>query len=221
MDAVRPTRLPKSAGVLEPLLPAGENALEPQWDIQVARVGLTPLAPTSLRDTFEPDLKWSGFLVAGREVRSSIRRTATGGGGRRNAASTRGIIDRVTDRSAADETRIDRWLCAVRLVKTRPLATRLCEGGHVLVNGSPAKPSTKVRAGDRVEALIADRERVIEVARPIESRVGAPAAATCYVDHSPPVVTGAGPGMMRIRGEGRPGKRLRRELERLRRAADA
>ena len=42
-----------------------------------------------------------------------------------------------------------------------------------------------------------------------------------YVDHSPPVVTEADPGMMRIRGEGRPGKRLRRELERLRRAADA
>jgi ribosome-associated heat shock protein Hsp15 len=140
---------------------------------------------------------------------------------RRNASSTRGIIDRVTDPTAADETRIDRWLCAVRLVKTRPLATRLCDGGHVLVNGLPAKPATKVRAGDRVAALIADRERVIEVVRPIESRVGAPAAATCYVDHSPPVVTEAEPGMMRIRGEGRPGKRLRRELERLRRAADA
>jgi ribosome-associated heat shock protein Hsp15 len=132
-------------------------------------------------------------------------------------------MDRVTEPTAADDTRIDRWLCAVRLVKTRPLATQLCEGGHVLVNGSPAKPSTKVRAGDRVKALIADRERVVEVVRPIESRVGAPAAVTCYVDHSPPIVTetGPGPGMMRIRGEGRPGKRLRRELDRLRRAADA
>ena len=165
----------------------------------------------------------SGFVVARREARSSHRRAATGGTGRRDASSTRGIIDGVTDPSAADETRIDRWLCAVRLVKTRPLATRLCEGGHVLVNGLSAKPATTVRTGDRVEALIADRERVIEVVRPIESRVGAPAAATCYVDHSPPVVTEAGaePGMMRIRGEGRPGKRLRRELERLRRAADA
>ena len=131
----------------------------------------------------------------------------------------------MTDPGPADETRIDRWLCAVRLVKTRPLATRLCEGGHVVVNGSAAKPSTKVRAGDRVEAFIADRERVVEVVRPIESRVGAPAAATCYVDHSPPVVPVAGPevgsGMMRIRGEGRPGKRLRRELDRLRRGGGA
>ena len=120
---------------------------------------------------------------------------------------------------ATDETRIDRWLCAVRLVRTRELASRLCDGGHVLVNGSPAKPSTKVRAGDRVEALIADRERIVEVTRPIESRVGAAVAVTCYADHSPPVVREAGPGIMLVRGEGRPGKRLRRELERLRRGA--
>ena len=127
----------------------------------------------------------------------------------------------MTDPGPIDETRIDRWLCAVRLVKTRPLATQLCEGGHVLVNGSPAKPSTRVRAGDRVEALTADRERVVEVVRPIESRVGAPASAACYVDHSPPVVREAGPAITLIRGEGRPSKRLRRELERLRRARDA
>ena len=131
------------------------------------------------------------------------------------------MLGRVTDARASDETRIDRWLCAVRLVKTRPLATRSCEGGHVLVNGLPAKPSTKVRAGDRVEALIADRTRIVEVVRPIESRVGAPVAATCYVDHSPPVVLDAEPGITRVRGEGRPNKRLRRELERLRRATDA
>ena len=117
-----------------------------------------------------------------------------------------------------DETRIDRWLCAVRLVKTRPLAAKLCDGGHVLVNGSSAKPSTKVRAGDRVEAWIADRERIVEVVRPIESRVGADVAATCYVDHSPPVVPEPRPGITLVRGEGRPSKRLRRELERLRRA---
>jgi ribosome-associated heat shock protein Hsp15 len=124
----------------------------------------------------------------------------------------------VTDVPGLAETRIDRWLCAVRLVKTRPLATQLCEAGHVRVNGSQAKPSTKVRAGDRVEARVADRDRVLEVVRPIESRVGAPVAVTCYVDHSPlPVVREVRPGIMAVRGEGRPSKRLRRELERLRR----
>lgn len=127
----------------------------------------------------------------------------------------------MTDAAATAETRIDRWLCAVRLVKTRPLATQLCEGGHVRVNGSPAKPSTRVRAGDRVEALIAERERTVEVVRPIESRVGAAVAVTCYVDHTPPpVVTEVRPGILAVRGEGRPSKRLRRELERLRRPGE-
>ena len=119
-----------------------------------------------------------------------------------------------------DETRIDRWLCAVRLVKTRPLATLLCEGGHVRVNGNAAKPSTKVRAGDRVDALIAGRERIVEVVQSIETRVGAPVAATCYIDHSPPpVISELAPGVKVMRGEGRPSKRLRRELDRMRRIA--
>jgi ribosome-associated heat shock protein Hsp15 len=126
----------------------------------------------------------------------------------------------VSEPSVTDETRIDRWLCAVRLVKTRPMATQLCEGGHVRVNGISAKPSTKVRAGDVVHALIAERERIVEVVRPIETRVGAPVAATCYVDNSPPVViTEIAPGIKVVRGEGRPSKRLRRELTRMKRIA--
>jgi ribosome-associated heat shock protein Hsp15 len=123
----------------------------------------------------------------------------------------------VTD-AAVEETRIDRWLCAVRLVKTRPMATQLCEGGHVDVNGHPAKPSTKVRAGDEVRALIATRERIVEVVRPIESRVGASVAETCFIDRSPPPVERPiEPGVMVIRGGGRPSKHLRRELDRIRR----
>lgn len=136
-----------------------------------------------------------------------------------SAPPTRATLVHVADSNTPAETRIDRWLCAVRLVKTRPLATRLCEAGHVRVNGAPAKPSTKVRAGDRVEALIAERDRVVEVVLPIETRVGAPVAATCYLDHTPPpIVTEVRPGILAVRGEGRPSKRLRRELERLRRA---
>jgi len=117
-----------------------------------------------------------------------------------------------------DETRIDRWLSAVRLVKTRPLATQLCEAGHVRINGRDAKPSTKVTVGDRVEARIADRDRLVEVVAVIESRVGAPVAVTCYIDHSPPPpVETLPPGMEWTRGTGRPSKRMRRELDRMRR----
>ena len=100
------------------------------------------------------------------------------------------------------------------------MATQLCEGGHVRVNGNAARASTKVRAGDRVDALIAERERILEVVRPIETRVGAPVAATCYIDNSPPpVVSEIAPGIKVMRGEGRPTKRLRRELIRLHRGA--
>ena len=52
--------------------------------------------------------------------------------------------------------------------------------------------------------------------------VGAPVAATCYVDHTPPVeVVELAPGITMVRGEGRPSKRLRRELERMRRLGGA
>ena len=98
------------------------------------------------------------------------------------------------------------------------MVTQLCEGGHVRVNGNPARPSTKVRAGDVVHALIAERDRIVEVVQPIETRVGASVAVTCYVDNSPPpAVREIAPGIKVIRGEGRPSKQLRRELERMRR----
>lgn len=121
-------------------------------------------------------------------------------------------------RGMPEETRIDRWLAAVRLVKTRPLATQLCDAGHVRINGRDAKASTRVRVGDRVEARIGERDRIVEVVKVIEARVGAPVAGTCYVDHSPPPPEDPlPPGLEWARGAGRPSKKVRRELERLRR----
>lgn len=116
-----------------------------------------------------------------------------------------------------EETRVDRWLWAVRLYRTRSLATEACRGGHVKVNGSPAKPATTIRAGDRVEAFV-DRQRVLEVVRVIDTRVGAPIAATCVVDHSPPPAPREerATGLVRAPGDGRPTKRDRRQMDRLR-----
>jgi ribosome-associated heat shock protein Hsp15 len=115
-----------------------------------------------------------------------------------------------------DQTRVDRWLWAVRVAKTRSAATAACQGGHVRVNDKPAKPATPVRVGDRVEARIAGRERVLEVARVIDKRVGAPAAAECLVDHSPPPPARdvSAPFGLRDRGSGRPTKRDRRQIDR-------
>ncbi|MGH9000659.1 MAG: RNA-binding S4 domain-containing protein [Acidimicrobiia bacterium] len=119
----------------------------------------------------------------------------------------------------AEVTRVDKWLWAVRLFKTRSLATDACNGGHVRVNGAPAKPSTPVRVGDRVEAYAHDRQRAFEVVRVIDKRVGAPIAAECLVDHSPPPPERefAAPAFARDSGSGRPTKRDRRRLDRIRR----
>jgi ribosome-associated heat shock protein Hsp15 len=114
-------------------------------------------------------------------------------------------------------TRVDAWLWAVRVTKTRSQATDACRGGHVRVNGTPAKAATPVRVGDRVEARVAGRARVLEVGRLIDKRVGAPVAAECYVDHSPPPpARDEVPVFARDRGAGRPTKRDRRRLDRFR-----
>jgi ribosome-associated heat shock protein Hsp15 len=117
-----------------------------------------------------------------------------------------------------DEARVDRWVWAVRVFKTRSAATTACRGGHVKVNGRTAKPATVVRVGDRVEAKVGQRRRVLEVARVIDSRVGAPVAAECVVDHSPPEPVRAAtmPVPTRDPGTGRPTKKDRRRLDRSR-----
>lgn len=116
-----------------------------------------------------------------------------------------------------ETTRIDRWLWAIRLYKTRAEATDACRGGHVRLNGRPVKPAAAVSAGDRIEVRVHGRDRVVEVTTVIEKRVGAGAAAQCYTDHSPPV-----PEVDRVvvadreRGAGRPTKRERRQTDRWR-----
>ena len=109
---------------------------------------------------------------------------------------------------------MDRWLWAVRLAKTRPDAAAACRAGHVRVNDRTAKPATTVAPGDEVRARIHDTTRVIEVVRVIQKRVGAPDAATCYIDRTPaPPPEAAIPVARRERGAGRPTKRERRVLE--------
>ena len=71
-----------------------------------------------------------------------------------------------------DTTRVDVWLWAVRLYKSRSAATAACRGGHVRVNRAAAKASTPVKVGDRVEAFV-ERKRILEVVAIINKRVGA------------------------------------------------
>jgi ribosome-associated heat shock protein Hsp15 len=117
-----------------------------------------------------------------------------------------------------ERVRVDRWLWAVRLTKTRSGAAQGCRAGHVQVNGVRAKPATPVKVEDTVRVRVGDRERVVEVVRLIETRVGAEPAAACLVDRSPPPPPRDPldrPGR-RDPGMGRPTKRDRRRLDRSR-----
>lgn len=115
-------------------------------------------------------------------------------------------------------TRVDAWIWAIRLTKTRSAAGAACRGGHVRVNGATAKPAQPVVPGDEVRVRLSGRERVVEVTKSISKRVSAPMAAECYIDRSPPPppreVVASQP--RRDRGAGRPTKRERRQLDQLR-----
>lgn len=113
--------------------------------------------------------------------------------------------------------RIDSWVWAVRLAKTRSAAAAACRGGHVRVNGDKAKPAQQIRAGDEVHARIGEVERIVLVARLITKRVGAVVAVECYVDKTPPAPPREETPTVaqRDRGAGRPTKRERRDIDRL------
>ncbi|QAY69707.1 RNA-binding S4 domain-containing protein [Xylanimonas protaetiae] len=114
--------------------------------------------------------------------------------------------------------RVDVWLWAVRLFKSRSSAAGLLRTGRVRVNGFVVKASAHVKPGDRVTWRETLRERDVEVVELLPKRVGAPLAVKAYVDHSPALPTreerfAVG---VRDRGTGRPTKRERREIDRLR-----
>jgi ribosome-associated heat shock protein Hsp15 len=123
--------------------------------------------------------------------------------------------------------RIDKWLWAARLAKTRPLAAEAVKGGHVEVNGRRVPPGRRVAVGDRVEATITGVSRVVIVRGTAERRGPASVAATLYEETPESVAErerlaeqrrlaarldpfGGLPGAP---GGGRPTKRDRRRLE--------
>lgn len=114
--------------------------------------------------------------------------------------------------------RVDSWTWAVRLFKTRSLATTACRAGHVRVNGDRAKSAQPVRVGDEVRVRTAGFDRILIVSRVVTKRVGAPVAAECFVDKTPPPPPREEVALlpMRDRGAGRPTKRERRDIEQLR-----
>ncbi|BCX48770.1 ribosomal 50S subunit-recycling heat shock protein [Haloferula helveola] len=120
--------------------------------------------------------------------------------------------------------RLDKWLWAVRLFKTRGLAAKACESGRVKGDGRVLKASTTLRGGELLELPYSDGPgtRVVRVLGLIERRVGAPLAREACEDITPEDVIELrrlwqADRSHRKEGEqGRPTKRKRREIEKRR-----
>jgi ribosome-associated heat shock protein Hsp15 len=119
--------------------------------------------------------------------------------------------------AASDRHRIDMWLKLVCLVRHRSDATEACKGGHVKVNGQRVKPATSVREGDVVELSLGDHYRKVIVQGLPEGNISKETARTMYIDETPVRETPVARAVIRERGSGRPTKKDRRDIAKLRR----
>ena len=119
-----------------------------------------------------------------------------------------------------DRVRIDRWLCAARVFKSRTRAHEACTGGLVKVNGESVKPNYLIRAEDELRIQVADGPRILFVRALAEKRLSPPLARELYEDRTPVVEFDPAKLMpRRERGAGRPTKRDQRDLKRLKRSS--
>lgn len=124
--------------------------------------------------------------------------------------------------AVVEKMRIDKWLWAVRIFKTRSLSSDACRAGRVKVEGKSVKPSYMLKVGETVRVQKGEERKVVKVVKLILKRVGAPIAAACYEDHSPKPAPRSDdalrsffhiPVVKREKGTGRPTKRDRRKID--------
>ncbi|NGF55167.1 RNA-binding S4 domain-containing protein [Parapedobacter sp. SGR-10] len=118
-----------------------------------------------------------------------------------------------------EKLRIDKYLWAIRIFKTRSLATEACKAGRVKLNGQNVKPSYVVKVGERYTIQKGIERKEILVTGLLERRVDAKTAVQFYEDHTPVEETYGfksvfhAPVLKRDRGTGRPTKKDRREID--------
>lgn len=118
-----------------------------------------------------------------------------------------------------EKLRIDKYLWAIRLFKTRSLATEACKAGRVKFNGNNLKASAIVKPGDVYQVSKGIEKKIIEVVELLYNRVEAKIAVTKYKDITPLEETQGyksmfhSPVLIRDRGAGRPTKKDRREID--------
>ena len=125
--------------------------------------------------------------------------------------------------TTTQKIRIDKWLWAIRIFKTRTLASDACKAGRVKIGGQSVKASRLIKIGDTVSVQKGPEKKIVKAISLIEKRVGASIAINCYEDLSPPPPIKQGNKMQAVffhptdsqrdRGTGRPTKRERRVLD--------
>jgi len=117
--------------------------------------------------------------------------------------------------------RLDQWLWAVRVYKSRTLAAEAIKGGHVKVNGERSKPAHEPKPGELITARVGIMTRTVRFLAAPKSRVAARLVADFREDLTPPEEREKRrepnllPPGFRPKGTGRPTKRERRVLEEL------
>lgn len=125
---------------------------------------------------------------------------------------------RLASAPAPASLRLDKWLWHARFCRTRSLAAKLCESGRIRIAGNHVvKAHQPVRAGDVLTFPLGHAIRVVRVVALGERRGPAPEAQTLYDDLTPPAPAAADrpPTAERTAGSGRPTKRERRDIDRL------
>lgn len=118
-----------------------------------------------------------------------------------------------------EKLRIDKYLWAIRMFKTRTLATEACKAGRVKLNGNNIKPSYEVKVGELYSISKGIEKKQIQVKDLLFNRVDAKTAVLYYIDLTPEEDTYRfksvfhAPMLQRDRGTGRPTKKDRREID--------
>jgi ribosome-associated heat shock protein Hsp15 len=117
------------------------------------------------------------------------------------------------------EARIDKWLWAARIFKTRSIAADACKNGRVMVNGTNVKPSRPLKVGETVHVKKPPVTYSFKVLKAIEQRVGAKLLPEIYENVTDPKqyeileMSRISGFVDRARGTGRPTKKDRRAME--------
>lgn len=120
-----------------------------------------------------------------------------------------------------EAVRLDKWLWAIRAFKTRSLATEACKGGRIKIEGVPAKASREIKIGDIIEFKSGPLSKKIKVTQILKNRVNATLAVKNYEDLTTPEeyerldFINQMKTEKRDRGIGRPSKKDRRDIDKL------